>query len=169
MFSQAGTQIVEELEAKVEQLSRESTHTARAIAEADTRAADAHAAMFEALREQQAAEERSAAAEARVSEAVALRLRSMGADRAQWPEAARKGVEEAEYAAAAAGARVRELEGQLDTIQREVDQNAAQQARWKVSAVPPGSRHSTLTLGPRHKSMDLVSAGILSHMSMLGY
>lgn len=127
----------EELETKVEQLSREAAHTARVIADADARAADANAAMFEAMRERQAAEERSSAAEARVTEAVALRLRAMGADRAQWPEVARKGVEDAEHEAAAAGARVRDLEGQLEAVRREVEENAAQQARWKVRSALP--------------------------------
>lgn len=131
-------QVAEELEAKVEQLGQEAAHTARAIVEADTRAACAHAAMMDALREQKAAEERSAAAEARVAEAVALRLRSMGDDRAQWPEVARRGVEKAERAAAAAAASAREVEGQLEAVRREVDENAAQQARWKVRGCGAG-------------------------------
>lgn len=117
---------------KVEQLSHEASRSARAIADADARAASAHTTMMQALQEQKTAEDRAAAAEARVNDAVALRLRSMGADRAQWPEVARKGVEEAEHAAAAAAARAREAEGQLEAVQREVEENAAQQARWKV-------------------------------------
>lgn len=117
---------------KVEQLSHEASRSARAIADADARAASAHATMMQALQEQKTAEDRAAAAEARVNDAVALRLRSMGADRTQWPEVARKGVEEAEHAAAAAAARAREVEGQLDAVKREVEENAAQQARWRV-------------------------------------
>jgi hypothetical protein len=76
----------EALEAKLEAHMHESVQSAQAIADAEARAASMHDNMMTALREQQAAEARTAQLEARIQEEVSLRMRTVGADRALWPQ-----------------------------------------------------------------------------------
>lgn len=79
-------QMSEALEAKAESHMHESVQSAQAAADAEARAASMHDAMMCALREQQAAEARSALLESKIREEVTLRLRAVGADRTLWPQ-----------------------------------------------------------------------------------
>ena len=79
-------QMSEDLEAKIEAQMQETIESAKAVAEADARAASMHDAMMGALREQQAAEARAALLETRIRDEVAVRLRAIGSDRTLWPQ-----------------------------------------------------------------------------------
>lgn len=79
-------QMSEVLEAKIEAHMHENVEAAKAVADADARAASMHDAMMGALREQQAAEARAALLETKVRDEVAARIRAIGIDQSLWPQ-----------------------------------------------------------------------------------
>jgi hypothetical protein len=125
-------QVVEQLEAKVQLLTEELIQSASAITATEARAASCDAAAMDSLQARHSAERHAQALERSVEDEVARKLRSVGSDRAQWPQVALQEVRAAEAKATVAAAQVSQLATERGELAARLQQCEAQLRLWQV-------------------------------------